>query len=76
MQQHLLKMKIGIQEVRLLHSAVSYYLSNWPEDDPFSKNPEEKAHLIKMKSMFDAMLLEYNFHTMDDKDNEPISQGN
>ena len=52
---------MGIEDVRVLHAAVEYYLEHWPEGTDL-KPAEEKAHLLKMKSMFDAMLLEYNFH--------------
>ena len=52
---------MGIEDVRVLHAAVEYYLEHWPEGTDL-KPQEQKAHLQKLKSMFDAMLLEYNFH--------------
>ena len=58
---NVLKLKMGISDVKVLHAAISYYLEHWPEGTDL-KPAEEKAHLLKMKSMFDAMLLEYNFH--------------
>ena len=57
-----LKLKMGIEDVRVLHAAVEYYLEHWPEGTDLQPQ-EQKPHLQKLKSMFDAMILEYNFHT-------------
>ncbi len=58
-----LQMHCDVDDVRLLHDAISYYLDNWPENDPDPVNPEAKIQHIKaFKKTLYSMLLEYNFH--------------
>ncbi len=56
-----LQMNCDINDVRLLHDSVSFYLENFPEQDP-DEIQEKIKHLKAFKKTLYSMLLEYNFH--------------
>ncbi len=56
-----LQMNCDINDVRLLHDSVAFYLEHYPGDDP-EKLQETVQHLKKFKKTLYSMLLEYNFH--------------
>lgn len=51
---------LTIEEVRLLHSCVTYRIRYW-EGSP-ARPPEEQEQLWLMRDSLQAMLLDYTFH--------------
>ena len=56
-----LQMSCDINDVRLLHDAVAFYLEHYPGQDPDSIQ-DKIQHLKAFKKTLYSMLLEYNFH--------------
>tara|TARA_B100000686_G_scaffold134932_1_gene142095 strand:+ start:2458 stop:2661 length:204 start_codon:yes stop_codon:yes gene_type:complete len=56
-----LQMNCDIDDVRLLHDSVAFYLENYPNKDP-DKLQANIKHLKHFKKTLYSMLLEYNFH--------------
>ncbi len=57
-----LQMNCDINDVRLLHDAVEFYLENYPHTENLEKLTHRIQHLKQFKKTLYSMLLEYNFH--------------
>jgi hypothetical protein len=53
-----LQFELNEEAIGLMLKSVSFYLERWPG----GADPSEQEGLIKLKSLFAAALLEYNFN--------------
>ena len=57
-----MQMQCGIDDIRLMHTEINFYLENWPGPESGDDGGKELSHLKAFQKTLYSMILEYNFH--------------